>query len=108
LGEKENSEVEGGNNKSGDWDVVGESLEGRVCEECGKVEVEYHFVECERGRLARDILILEVGEKVVGKEDLFKWVLGGFVRDGIEWGVVVEVFEKDLGDKRGFGETQEG
>jgi hypothetical protein len=29
------------------------------------VEDEYHFiVECERGRLAREVLLVEVGEKV--------------------------------------------
>jgi hypothetical protein len=77
-------------------------LEERVCEKCGVVEDEYHFiVECERGKLAREVLLVEVGEKVAGKDKLLQWVLGGFVKDGIEWGAVVGRFLRRVWESRG-------
>jgi hypothetical protein len=101
VGEKEISEIESrdGTIESRDGEV---GLEERVCEECGVVEDEYHFiVECERGRLAREVLLVEVGEKVAGKDKLLQWVLGGFVKDGIEWGVVVGRFLRRVWESRG-------
>ena len=54
-----------------------------------------------RGRLAREVLLVEVGEKVAGKEKLLQWVLGGFVEDGIEWGAVVGRFLRRVWELRG-------
>jgi len=86
--------------ETGRW--KGESVEERVCAVCGVVEDESHFIEeCECGRLARGILMKEIEGEGVERKEILDWVLGGFARSGLEWGVVVGQFLRRLWEARG-------
>lgn len=74
----------------------GEAVEERCCLFCKIVEDEKHYVlECRLGDVARQLLLGKV-TKITHDKDLFSWILGGFVDDGMEWENAIRIFFRDL------------